>query len=147
MMSRSGYSDDCENLALYREAVDRALHGKRGQAFLRRLIASLDAMPDKRLGAGSFQRGECPCTLGALAAHEGIDIADLEPDGDPDGAFDDNYVDGSYVGARFDIARSMAAEVMYENDEAHYGPPEAPQDRWQRMRGWASRLLAEVPKV
>lgn len=146
-MSRSGYSDDCENLALYREAVDRALHGKRGQAFLFRLLESLNAMADKRLGARSFQHGECPCTLGAVAAHEGIDVADLEPDDDPDDLWGDNWVDGRYVGARFDIARSMAAEIMHENDEAHCGPPETPEARWLRMRDWAARHVVEVPET
>ena len=33
-MSRSQYSCDCEHLELYRASVDRALHGKRGQAFV-----------------------------------------------------------------------------------------------------------------
>ncbi len=51
-MSRSGYSDDCDNLQLWRQAVDRAISGKRGQAVLREMLASLEALPQKRLISG-----------------------------------------------------------------------------------------------
>ena len=36
-MSRSGYSDDCETMGLWRGAVERAIYGKRGQTFLREM--------------------------------------------------------------------------------------------------------------
>ena len=48
-MSRSGYSDNCDNVQLWRSAVKRAMTGYRGQAFLRKLRTALDAMPVKRL--------------------------------------------------------------------------------------------------
>ena len=50
-MSRSGYSEDCDGWALvrWRGAVKSAIRGQRGQAFLRELLAALDAIPDKRL--------------------------------------------------------------------------------------------------
>lgn len=61
-MSRSGYSDDDDDdggsrLNLWRGAVERAIKGKRGQAFLRELGAALDAMPDKRLTTGELEAG------------------------------------------------------------------------------------------
>ena len=136
-MSRSGYSEDYEHIHLYREAVDSAIAGKRGQAMLRDLAAALDAMPDRRLGASSFQRG-CPCTLGVLAAHRGLDVSDLEPE------HEDDWIDSDIVGARFGVARSMAAEIMYENDECGWfysRGPETPAERWERMRHWVERHL------
>ena len=36
-MSRSGYTDECEYLDLYRGKVERAIKGKRGQKFLQEL--------------------------------------------------------------------------------------------------------------
>ena len=50
-MSRSGYSDDLETWQLikWRGQVMSAIRGKRGQKFLRELLAALDAMPKKIL--------------------------------------------------------------------------------------------------
>lgn len=42
-MSRSGYSDDCENIGLWRGAVERAIRGVWGQALLLEMAAALDA--------------------------------------------------------------------------------------------------------
>lgn len=165
-MSRSGYSDDNDPLALgrWRQAVRRALEGKRGQALLRDLVDALDAMEDKRLYPGSFSTpdGEF-CALGVLGAKRGIRVDDL---GD-----EDDGCDPAAVGMRFGIAPAMAAEIMYLNDEGVIdtwlwveveicGPmrpnwPEwglhtrqvrvhndaHPQKRWMRMREWAARHL------
>ena len=48
-MSRSGYTDDCENLEMWRGAVRQAIRGKRGQAFLREMLLALDEMSNHRL--------------------------------------------------------------------------------------------------
>ncbi len=160
-MSRSGYSDDCENIVLYRRAVDNALAGRRGQAFLRDLAAALDAMPIKRLAANSLQdsaSGEF-CTLGVLGHARGMNLAKLE-DQEPD-----------VVGDAFGIACSMAAEIVYMNDEAvndakpgryveivgpmrdfyphceqHERYCNVPEDdpeahRWKRMRAWVAENI------
>lgn len=165
-MSRSGYSDDCENLELYRNAVERALNGKRGQTLLRELLEALDAMPDKRLYRGSFATGAGEfCTLGVLGAKRGTKMDDLG---------DEDYCEPGVVGQRFGIARSMAAEIMYENDEEYSddwtyvdvvvcGPIrrwesherrmrvpalDGPERRWRRMRKWVSdQLASESPGV
>lgn len=131
-MSRSGYSDDYEHLELYRQAVERALQGKRGQALLRRIIEALDVMPEKRLVTGSFQQGGS-CTLGAVAKREDIDVSKLEQMAQED------CLDRRTAGKAFDIAPSLAAEVMYLNDEWHGA--ETAEERWQRMRDWAKRNL------
>jgi hypothetical protein len=111
-MSRSGYTDDNDDPLAHgrwRQAVNRALHGKRGQALLRELVEALDAMEGKRLYPGSFATADGEfCTLGVLGAKRGTKMDDL---GDEDGC------ETELVGQRFGIAPAMAAEIMYLNDE------------------------------
>ena len=163
-MSRSGYSDDCENLALWRQAVERAAKGRRGQAMLRELLEALDAMPDKRIYSGSFATAEGEfCTLGVLGAKRGTKMDDLG---------DEDWTDTDRVGERFGVAKALAAEIMYENDEMdddwayvemticgpmrpHYphwerhersvrvSVPNAAERRWQRMRNWVAAQLTD----
>ena len=113
-MSRSGYTDECNDpLAYggYRQAVHNALRGKRGQALLRDLAAALDAMTDKRLHPGSFATPEGEfCALGALAHQRGIKVDDLGNEED---------CDSEQVADRFGIAKAMAAEIMDMNDTYH----------------------------
>jgi hypothetical protein len=141
-MSRSGYSDDGENINLYRAAVDRAMHGARGQHFLRKLLTALDAMPVKRLITNEIANSAGDvCALGAVEPN-----TKLDPD------------DTHGVAEHFGIARSMAAEIVYMNDEWmdwHYnGKTETPEQRWTRMRAWvASEIVPDedsagvVPEV
>lgn len=170
-MSRSGYTDDNDDPLAHgrwRQAVKRALEGKRGQALLRELVQALDAMEDKRLYPGSFATPEGEfCTLGVLGTRRGTKMDDLG---------DDYECDRDLVGQRFGIAPAMAAEIMYLNDEyavdTHKwvtvelcGPvrpyyPEwgrhtrevsvhndnHPAERWQRMRAWAVENL-KTPNV
>jgi hypothetical protein len=134
-MSRSGYSDDCDNLGLWRGAVHRAITGYRGQHLLKRLRDALDAMPAKRLIADEIQNtsGEV-CALGALdpsaTSYDARDLAD-----------------------HFGVAWSLAAEITYLNDEAgrfHWvrdidgefvRHDETPEERWKRMRAWVSEHI------
>lgn len=143
-MSRSGYSEDCDDgyVWLYMGSVTRAIKGKRGQKALRDFIAALDAMPKKELIANSFSRECGVCSLGALAGDRGIDMSDLEPRSHPDEPTEYvDEVDAKAVGARLDIAPSMVREVMWAKDEAWYGRAETPADRWSRMRRWAESKL------
>ncbi len=105
-MSRSGYSDDCENLGLYRATVARTINGKRGQAFLREMAAALDAMPVKELIVSEIVSldGQV-CAIGSVALARREDVSNL----------DVNYPDD--VADRFGIARALACEIAYENDE------------------------------
>lgn len=60
-MSRSGYADWCDDnwaMIRWRGAVASAVRGKRGQAFLRELATTLDAMPEKRLIGGAAYDAE-----------------------------------------------------------------------------------------
>lgn len=168
-MSRSGYVDDWDDRLQYyrwRQAVRRALQGRRGQALLRELLIALDEMEDKRLYPGSFSTAEGEfCALGVLGARRGLQMDDLG-DGE-DGC------DPKLVGQRFGIAMSMAAEIMYLNDEYFdtewvwkdveiCGPmrrycqhkrrvrvhnPHAPHERWQQVRAWVvENLRTGAPK-
>lgn len=134
-MSRSGYDDDCSGaeLNLWRGAVDRAIRGKRGQAFLREMLEALDAMPEKRLASSVLvdqETGEC-CAMGAVALKRGLDTSAVDPG------------DRVEVSALFGIAESMAAEIAFENDD-DFGETTTPERRWEYMRAWTVRHLAEV---
>lgn len=128
-MSRSGYTDDYETIELYRRTVLNAVRGKRGQAFLRDLLAALDAMPSKRLIPHELvnESGEV-CAIGSLGVQRGVDMSQIDA------------LDRDSVAKAFGIAPSLAAEIEYLNDEWH--APETPEQRWARMRRWVERMLA-----
>lgn len=161
-MSRSGYSDDCDGWALirWRGAVNSAIKGQRGQAFLREIIAALDALPEKRLVANDLEANGQFCTLGAVGNARGTPLKNVDPD------------DRKSVADLFNISEALAAEIMYENDDSFYtysyefvdivicGPmrgweshtrsvrQEIPakrmeEVRWNNMRNWALRNLAK----
>jgi hypothetical protein len=124
-MSRSGYSDDCENVGLWRGAVRRATTGYRGQHLLRKLRDALDAMPTKRLITDEIKNetGDV-CALGALdptaTSYDAWDLAE-----------------------HFGIALALAAEIVYVND-AWYpwrAETETPEERWTRMRAWVDQQI------
>lgn len=127
-MSRSGYSDDCENVALWRSAVRRATTGYRGQHLLKKLRDALDAMPRKRLIADEIQNADGDvCAFGAL-----------------DPTFKE--YDAEYLAPHFGIARALAAEIVYMNDEAEsWRRDETPEQRWVRMRAWVEKQI--VPEL
>lgn len=138
-MSRSGYidyDDDAEYSnagELYRAAVDSALYGKRGQAFLRELVHALDALPRKALVADALVTADgAVCALGAVAVARGIEAAGLDPE------------DADAVAGVMGIAPSLAREVAYQNDESFWWFREAKEtetERFKRMRKWAVRHI------
>ncbi len=130
-MSRSNYSDDCEYLDLYRASVDRAIKGRRGQSFLRELALEMDRMPEKKLVANVLidPQGQC-CTIGVLFKARRINVEAID------------YNNARQIGEIAGIARSMAAEIEFENDDDEcYAPLELPQERWVRMREWVTSNL------
>ena len=139
-MSRSGYSDDCDSeypLELYRQAVHRATTGYRGQHLLRKLRDALDAMPVKRLITGNIQdtSGQV-CALGAL-----------DPAAPKYDDWDDGYEHSGRLAKHFGIARSLAAEIVYMNDEYYdwRNRDETPEQRWVRMRAWVEAQIVPPP--
>lgn len=138
-MSRHGYVDDCDYIELYRGQVASAIRGRRGQAFLRRLRDTLDAMPQKRLVAGWLHRedGEV-CALGAEARARSIETP-------PDVDIEDDDAEGlvvAWAAGAFDIAGCLAAEIMYLNDEASCSP----EERWRYLRRWLDEKIKESAK-
>lgn len=131
-MSRSGYVEDLDSdiINLYQGRVARAFRGKRGQFFLRELAQQMDAMPNKFLIAGELQNedGDC-CAIGVVCKLRGIDTDRLD------------YEDPEQVAAAVDIAKCMAAEIAFMNDE--WSPRETPEQRWSRMRKWVQSEIRE----
>ena len=162
-MSRSGYTDDCEDqwaLIRWRGAVNASIKGKRGQALLREIAAAMDSMPVKELVPNELQDDGGYCTLGVVGAARGMDMSKIDPE------------DRQAVAKAFGIAEALAAEVMYENDEhvdawrwvdveicgpmRPYYPDwnrhvrsvcvpneRAAEQRWSHMRAWVSAHLAK----
>ena len=147
-MSRHGYTDDFdgEYLALgrYRAQVASAIRGGRGQGFLRQLATAMDAMPEKVLIAGELvnEDGDC-CAIGVVCKFRGIDTSKID------------YEAPEQVAAAVGIARQLAAEIEYENDEcgdryervpgtqAWKHVDETPEERWQRMRKWVESQIIQ----
>lgn len=166
-MSRHGYTEDegDDPLALgrWRGMVASTIRGKRGQAFLREVLAALDAIPDKRLISEELKTvdGEF-CTLGAVGAARGVDLEAIDPE------------DYDAVAAAFGIHPILAQEIMWENDEQvsrfdyieveicgpllpkdiwlghkrHVRVPaeKAAERRWQHMRDWVEASIIK-PKA
>lgn len=135
-MSRSNYSDDCcgSELYLYRGSVDRAIAGRRGQAFLREMVEALEAMPFKRLAAGlvfDVESGE-RCAMGAVVAARGIDVVEVL------GRVNQEQ-DAGFTASVLDIAESLAREIAFENDEEFFDG----EDRYEHMLEWAKARLRE----
>lgn len=131
-MSRHGYSDDCENVAMWRGVIASASRGKRGQAFFRALVAALDAMPNKRLVAAALEDGEgAVCALGCLGKARGVTLRSIDTH------------DWEGLGELFDIAPQLSQEVMFVNDEWRR---ESPEERWSRVRKWASEQIRVKPE-
>lgn len=161
-MSRSGYTDDIDDILAHgrwRGRVASAIRGKRGQALLIELAAAMDAMPVKELVAEVLEADGEFCTLGVLGAARGIDLSKLDPE------------DYDQVATAFGIAPCMAQEIVFENDErvddekwvqwtvcgpmrpwenhkrSDWRPTEnAAANRWKRMRQWVADHLATTPK-
>lgn len=142
-MSRSGLVEDwdCDDNwrhVRWRGAVASAIRGKRGQDFLRELIAALDAMPIKELCSGDLQREDGQvCAIGCVAKARGIDTK----------TWGDVYGDADRVGENMGIAHAMAAEVIWANDECVWGNlPENERNakRWQSVRDWAVAHLKDT---
>lgn len=137
-MSRSGYSDELGqwDLIKWRGQVASAIRGKRGQTFLRDLLAALDAMPQKQLVAHVLQdAGGGVCALGSIGAARSIDLSVIDPEDD---------AHHGPLAVTFDIAHQLVQEVEYMNDEGMYR--ETPEARWQRMREWVAAHLNDFPR-
>jgi hypothetical protein len=127
--------------------VASAIRGKRGQAFLREMLAAMDAMPEKRLIAHELQCSDGVCAIGSVGKSRGLDMGSLDPE------------DYERVADAFGINPKLAQEIVYMNDEAHYWSTNdkgyinhdeagksiriTPEERFQKMRAWIVSKLKE----
>ena len=142
-MSRSGYSDDMDDpwaLIRWRGAVTSAIRGKYGQAFLKEMLAAMDALPEKKLIAHELQEyddyGQPQfCALGTVGKVRNIDLSKLDPE------------DPETVADVFGIPDALAKEIVWTNDEGvGYWVKEIPEARFSRMRRWIESQIKETPK-
>ena len=168
-MSRSGYVDDmCDEWALirYRGAVKSAIRGKRGQAFLREMLAALDAMPEKRLISGALVFDGQPDIPWNVRPHEDViiggdqlvtgygetirvgEVCAMGCLGRARGAKMEGVDahDAPQVAGLFGIAEALAREIAHVNDEDWWGE-NTPENRFKRVRKWVVDNLAETPDV
>lgn len=126
----SDYDQRVQNC--FRGSITKAINGKRGQAFLRELIASLDAMPVKKLISEELEyKGEY-CAMGCVGAARGINMSQLDP------------YDVGGLSKIFGIAPNMIREIEFINDNTVYGcktDEERDAKRWQVVRDWAESHL------
>jgi hypothetical protein len=130
-MSRHGLYDasDSEDILEYgrwRGAVASAIRGKKGQAFLRELLAALDAIEAQRLiGDGlENEHGEV-CALGAVGRCRGLDLQSVD------------YEDHEAVADFFGINEKLAQEIMWINDEwVRRNNVPAMMERYHSVRRW-----------
>jgi len=141
-MSRSGYSDDIDDnwqLVRWRGAVRSAIHGQRGQAFLRDLLGALHELPQKRLITGNMTKGGECCSIGALGKKRGVDMKPIDEMIDED-SYDEQI--GEEVAATFGIADALAREIMWANDEGGIWN-ETDEQRYERMIRWVQNRIKE----
>ncbi len=138
-MSRSGYSevefDSLESILSYGRqvaATNSAIKGKRGQAFLKELLAALDALPEKRLIPKELKNESgMVCALGSVAEARGIETKGI-----------DVYNVG-LLSKMFNISPTLVREIEFLNDKNGYGPT-PDQVRFENVRAWvASQIINE----
>lgn len=139
-MGRSGYidgygdsADERWSLICWRGAVSSAMRGRRGQEFLKEMLAALDAMPEKKLIKEDLvdeYDSNLVCSFGAVGQSRGLDMSNLDPE------------DSDSVSEVFGIARAMAREIVYINDE--WSRRQTPEERFTRMRAWVEGNIRKV---
>ena len=141
--------DDSEMpLALWRQAIENALSGRKGQATLRELEAALLALPQKRLIEGALCHDGEVCALGALALKRGAIDPENPPYLEDGGAAEVGDWAEHHLGVRY----ALAWEIQWHNDEGQWqgdylrrGRAETPEERYERVLAWVrSRIKAEA---
>ena len=130
---------------LWESVLNRAIAGKRGQAFLRELEAALLHLPRRRVISESLARSGDVCTLGALALHRKVRtgvlheeaIAELERRSD-----DVSEEMWDYASGELGIARTLAWEIIYRTDDITEAM--TPEQRYDEMLLWVGSNLKSV---
>lgn len=136
-MGRSGYTDDFGDddrwqMIRWRGAVASAIRGKRGQAFLKEMLAAMDAMPDKRLIRSELQNvdGEV-CAIGAVGKARRVVMDKLDPE-----EYDE-------IADAFGLSPALVREIEFINDDDWRN--ETPERRFDRVREWVVENIAAEP--
>lgn len=130
-MSRSDYSDEADDQwasICWRGAVASAIRGKRGQAFLREMLAAMDAMPEKKLISEDLARDGDVCAIGSVGKARGVDMSKLDPE-DPDA-----------IAKTFGISSALVREIEYVNDE-NWSCRGDPEKRFEAVRKWIVKQI------
>lgn len=133
-MGRSGYTDDFDDqwqMICWRGAVASAIKGRRGQAFLKEMLAAIDGLPEPKLIAGELEEDGAVCAIGAVGKARGVDMKGLDPE------------DHERLAKAFAISEALAREVMFMNDDDFFYGKETPEARWARMRAWVVNQIKE----
>lgn len=131
---KSGYNDnswDAWATIRWRGAVKSAIRGRRGQAFLRELLAALDALSQPRLIRNQLEQSGEVCAMGAIAKSRGLNSV----------LWDDS--DFEFLARTFRVANALAAEILYINDHDFSWTDETPEQRFTRVRAWVVEALGE----
>jgi len=133
-MSRANYSDDLDQWTLirWRGAVASAIRGKRGQAFLREMLAALDALPERRLIAHDLKNGDSVCAIGSVGLMRGLDMTNIDPE------------DPEQLVKAFGVPDALVREIEYLNDD-DWPLNQSPEARYERMRKWVQEQIKETP--
>jgi hypothetical protein len=131
-MSRSGYTEDSEDqwqFIRWRGAVTSAIKGKRGQAFLKEMLAAMDALPERKLISEKLvdEYDGSVCAIGAVGKARGLDMENVDPE------------DAESVAAFFGIPHALAAEIEYINDDWYYR--DSAEERYRKMREWVEKQI------
>ena len=134
-MGRSGYSDDCEGweFIMWRGAVASAIRGRRGQRFLRKLLAALDALPEKRLIAHELEMDGEVCAIGSVGKMHGVDMSNIDP------------TEATEVADAFDVSPALVKEIAFVNDDWEWHA--TPEKRFEVVRAWVVKQIIPAARV
>jgi hypothetical protein len=135
-MSRSGYSEECDNnwqFIKWRGVVASTIRGKRGQAFLKEMLAAMDALPEHKLVRAALETGGEVCAIGSVGLARGVDMSGIDPE------------DYERVAALFGVSTPLAQEIMWINDDDLYH--KSPEDRFAAMRKWIVSKIRTPPAL
>lgn len=132
-MSRSGYSDSCDGWGLirWRGAVNSAIRGQRGQAFLKEMLTALDALPKPRLIAHELIEDGDVCAIGSVGARRGVDMKVLDVEMP------------SQIASAFGVAKALVQEIEFINDDDFGWKEETPERRFNRVRAWVVEQIRD----
>lgn len=147
---------------LWTANLKRLIAGKNGQRWLREIEAALLALPKPRLIEGALCREGEVCLVGAVAAHRlrqghelkgpgytGTSVAsrmartvrtldDLEA---ATHTIDSDYETAEFAAASLGMAKTLAYELVWQNDEA-VSPDDTPENRYEHALRWVRSQMA-----